>query len=34
MNLDIQAGRVDARVQGSRPQPYKVWIKIKPLPRQ
>lgn len=31
LNLDIQAGRVDARVQGSRPQPYKVWIKIKPL---
>ncbi len=31
LNLDIQAGRVDARVQGSRPQPYKVWIKIEPL---
>ncbi|RIK28378.1 MAG: hypothetical protein DCC52_08400 [Chloroflexi bacterium] len=31
LNLDIQTGRVDARVQGSRPQPYKVWLKIKPL---
>ncbi len=31
LNLDIQSGRVDARVQGSRPQPYKVWLKIKPL---
>lgn len=31
LNLDIQRGRVDARVQGSRPQPYKVWLKIKPL---
>jgi uncharacterized Zn finger protein len=31
LNLDIQPGQVDARVQGSRPQPYKVQIKIKPL---
>jgi uncharacterized Zn finger protein len=31
LNLDIKPGRVDARVQGSRPQPYKVWIKVKPL---
>ena len=31
LNLDIQPGRVDACVQGSRPQPYKVWLKIKPL---
>lgn len=31
LNLDIQPGRVDARVQGSRPSPYKVRIKIKPL---
>ncbi len=34
LNLDIQPGRVDARVQGSRPQPYKVWLKIKPLSEQ
>jgi uncharacterized Zn finger protein len=31
LNIDIQPGRVDARVQGSRPRPYNVWIKIKPL---
>jgi uncharacterized Zn finger protein len=31
LNIEIQPGRVDSRVQGSRPQPYKVWIKIKPL---
>jgi uncharacterized Zn finger protein len=31
LNIDIQPGRVDSRVQGSRPQPYKVWIKVKPL---
>jgi uncharacterized Zn finger protein len=31
LNLDIKPGRVDARVQGSRPQPYKVKIDIKPL---
>ena len=31
LNIDIQPGRVDSRVQGSRPQPYKVRINIKPL---
>ncbi len=31
LNLDIQAGRVDSKVQGSRPSPYKVTIEIKPL---
>ena len=31
LNIDIRPGRVDSRVQGSRPQPYKVWIEIKPL---
>jgi uncharacterized Zn finger protein len=31
LNIDIQSGRVEARVQGSRPQPYKVWIKVKAL---
>jgi uncharacterized Zn finger protein len=31
LNIDIQPGRVDSKVQGSRPAPYKVWIKIKPL---
>jgi uncharacterized Zn finger protein len=31
LNLDIQPGRVESRVQGSRPQPYKVKIEIKPL---
>lgn len=31
LNLDIQSGRVRARVQGSRPKPYQVEIKIKPL---
>jgi uncharacterized Zn finger protein len=31
LNIDIKPGRVDSRVQGSRPQPYKVWIKIEPL---
>ena len=31
LNLDIQAGRVDSRVQGSAPRPYKVKIEIKPL---
>jgi uncharacterized Zn finger protein len=29
--MDIQPGRVDARVQGSRPTPYKVQIAVKPL---
>ncbi len=31
LNLDIQPGRVEARVQGSRPSPYKVRIEIQPL---
>jgi uncharacterized Zn finger protein len=31
LNLDIQPGRVDARVQGSQPKPYQVHIRIKPL---
>lgn len=31
LNLDIKLGRVDSRVQGSRPSPYKVQIEIKPL---
>jgi uncharacterized Zn finger protein len=31
LNLDIKPGRVDSRVQGSRPSPYKVQIEIRPL---
>lgn len=31
LNLDIQPGRVDARVQGSMPRPYKVWMTLEPL---
>lgn len=31
LNLDIKPGRVDSRVQGSRPSPYKVQIEITPL---
>lgn len=31
LNIDIQPGRIEARVQGSRPQPYRVKIEIKPL---
>ena len=31
LNLDIKLGRVDSRVQGSRPTPYTVRIEIKPL---
>ncbi len=31
LNLDIQLGRIDSRVQGSAPRPYKVKIEIKPL---
>lgn len=34
LNLDIQTGQVKARVQGSRPQPYNVSIKLKPLSKQ
>jgi uncharacterized Zn finger protein len=31
LNLDIRAGRVESKVQGSMPRPYKVRIEIKPL---
>jgi uncharacterized Zn finger protein len=31
LNLDLKPGRVDSRVQGSLPQPYKVRIEIEPL---
>ena len=31
LNIDIQPGRIESRVQGSRPRPYKVTIEIKPL---
>jgi uncharacterized Zn finger protein len=31
LNIDITTGRVTAKVQGSRSQPYKVKIDIKPL---
>ena len=31
LNIDIKPGRVDSRVQGSRPSPYKVQIEIEPL---
>jgi len=31
LNLDIEPGRVDSRVQGSMPKPYQVEIDIKPL---
>jgi uncharacterized Zn finger protein len=31
LNLGIKPGRVDSRVQGSRPSPYQVQIEIKPL---
>jgi uncharacterized Zn finger protein len=31
LNLDIKPGRVDSRVQGSRPSPYKVQVEIKAL---
>ncbi|HLF28463.1 MAG TPA: SWIM zinc finger family protein [Anaerolineae bacterium] len=31
LNLDVKPGRVDSRVQGSRPKPYTVRIDIKPL---
>ncbi|MCG5438292.1 SWIM zinc finger family protein [Micromonospora foliorum] len=32
LTLDITPGRVDAVVQGSRPQPYQVSIALKPFP--
>jgi uncharacterized Zn finger protein len=31
LTLDIRAGRVNSKVQGSMPSPYKVRIEIKPL---
>jgi uncharacterized Zn finger protein len=31
LNIDITPGRVESRVQGSRPAPYKVQIEINPL---
>jgi uncharacterized Zn finger protein len=31
LNLDIKPGRVEAKVQGSAPRPYKVQIEITPL---
>jgi uncharacterized Zn finger protein len=31
LNIDVKPGRVDSRVQGSRPKPYTVRIDIKPL---
>jgi uncharacterized Zn finger protein len=31
LNIDITPGRVESRVQGSRPSPYQVQIEIKPL---
>ncbi len=31
LNIDIQPGRIDSRVQGSAPRPYKVKIEIAPL---
>ena len=31
LNIDLQVGRVNARVQGSRATPYKVKIEIPPL---
>ncbi len=31
LNLDIQVGRIESRVQGSAPRPYKVKIEITPL---
>ncbi len=31
LNIDIEAGRVDSQVQGSRPKPYKVHIEVKPI---
>jgi len=31
LNLDVKPGRVDSRVQGSMPSPYKVAVQIQPL---
>ncbi|HSF23675.1 MAG TPA: SWIM zinc finger family protein [Blastocatellia bacterium] len=32
LSIDIAAGRVGAKVQGSSPKPYEVTIKVRPLP--
>jgi len=32
LSIDIDKGVIDAQVQGSRPKPYKIQIKIKSLP--
>jgi uncharacterized Zn finger protein len=31
LSIDVKKGMVEARVQGSRPQPYQVNIKVRPL---
>ncbi|HVU10276.1 MAG TPA: SWIM zinc finger family protein [Phototrophicaceae bacterium] len=31
LNIDVQPGEIQARVQGSRPNPYKIEIQVKPL---
>jgi uncharacterized Zn finger protein len=31
LSIDIDRGEINAQVQGSRPKPYKIQIKIKPL---
>lgn len=31
LSVDVEPGRVKAKVQGSRPQPYDITIKVKPL---
>ena len=32
LNLEIEPGRVKAKVSGSRPRPYAVTVRVKPLP--
>jgi len=34
LSIDIEKGRVKARVQGSRPSPYQITIKVKTLARK
>jgi uncharacterized Zn finger protein len=34
LSVEIGKGRIAARVQGSRPAPYKVAIEVKPLPQE
>lgn len=34
ISIDVQAGLVTAKVQGSQPKPYTVKIQLKPLPEQ